>query len=225
MLWWTWNKAFSHHQKGEGADAGKTSKGIPNDLWQVHNRHPKHETHAGAIRWSARRRYGAWYSLTDSRWWEERFCRSINGAVERYRFAESGLEYSYEGECDNSQRVRRRWRRNSQRVRWIKDVELEKTSGRGEQNGWVDGWSVRKSVDKLCQYKSAGYGADYGTGIPENGGKDYQFARSFAPGISTVIELESASWPEKQPDTEQEAWVRKARIWKVGILIVLLTLL
>ena len=39
---------------------------------------------------------------------EESFCRSINGAVERYRFAESGLEYSYEGECDNSQRVRRR---------------------------------------------------------------------------------------------------------------------
>ena len=37
------------------------------------------------------------------------------------------------------------------------------------------------------------YGADYGTGIPENGGKDYQFAGSFAPGISTVIELESAS--------------------------------
>ena len=39
---------------------------------------------------------------------EESFCRSINGAVERCRFAESGLGYSYEGKCDNSQRVRRR---------------------------------------------------------------------------------------------------------------------
>lgn len=85
-----------------------------------------------------------------------------------------------------------------------KSLDLEET------DGWMECESCGEVTQQIKYVKTR---------------KDYQFAGSFAPGISAVIELESTSWLEKQPDTEQEAWVRKARIWKVGILIVLLTLL
>ena len=123
------------------------SKGIPTDLWQVYNRHPKHETHAGAREWSARWQHGPWYSLTDSRWGEllplnqwrggtMPLCRKRLGIFIR-REMQQFVACSAQMKAQQSACLldKRCWIRKNFRQRWTK--WMSGWMKRSEERGWI----------------------------------------------------------------------------------------